>query len=97
MARTIEEFANNVGLLTGLGQYNLIGFLIQIGIQIDDLNANAQIIQQCHNLYLVSFFVDWLNFELAECLRWHLVVNEGLVQERVVPDLPRRYESQHQH
>lgn len=97
MSGTIEEGSFHFFRLGRFGKNDLISFLaLDVGVQIDDFDAHFQIVQQRHNLNLVCFLIHLLNFELAEDLHRQFVLDEGLVENRIVLQLSRSQETHHE-
>ncbi len=88
MSWTIEQGSLNLFGLSRLRKNNRISlFAFDIRIKINDLDSNFQIIQQSHNLNLICFFVNLFHFCLAEELNRKLILNEGLIENRIILEL----------
>jgi hypothetical protein len=86
--------------ILGLGRFGqddgVCLLALDVGVQVDDLDAHLQVVQQGHDLDLVCLLVDLLHLRLAEELNGDLILNEGLVKDSVILQLPRGEEAHHQ-
>lgn len=77
--------------ILGLGRFRQddgVGLLaLDVGVQVDDLDAHLQVVQQSHDLDLVCLLVDLLHLGLAEELDGDLILDEGLVKDSVILQL----------
>jgi hypothetical protein len=82
---TVEECRLHILGLSGLGKNDCVRFLaLDVGVQVDDLDTDFEVVEKCHNLNLVCLLVDLLHFRLAKELDGQLVFNEGLIKHRII-------------
>lgn len=97
MSRPVEETSCDVFWLCALGQDHRIGLLTaHVGVKVDDLDAHLQIVEERHYRDLVGLLVQGLHLGLAEEFDGQPIVDEGLVENGVVLELPRSEESHDQ-
>lgn len=97
MPRPVQQHGFHLFRFRTLWQHHLIRFLLfLVGIEINDLNPDLQVVQKRHDLNLISFLVHLFDFHLAEHVDGEFVVDECLVEEGVVLHLARGYEAQHE-
>ena len=97
MSRSVQQRASDLLRLGTLGQSHRCRLLaVDIRIKVQYPDPHLQIVQQCHNLYLIRLLVQRLHLSLTEVLNWQPILNECLVQNSIVLQLPRRQESHHQ-
>jgi hypothetical protein len=95
---TVEQSRLRVLGLRRLGKDNRICLLaLDIGVQVDDLDADFQVVQQRHDLDLVCLLIDLLNLGLAEELNGYFILNEGLVEDCVILEFSGGEEAHHEY
>jgi hypothetical protein len=94
---SVEQGGFYIFFWGGLGEDDCVGFFaFHAGVEVDDLDADFEVVQQSHHLYLVCLFVDLFDLGLAEEFDGDAVLDEGLVEHCVVLQLSRGEEAHHQ-
>ena len=96
MPRTVQQRRAYLVRLGVFWQHHSVCFLtVDVRIQVDDFNGDIQVVQEGHNLDLISLFVNLLHFRLTEKLDRQSIVNESLVENMIVFKLARSQKSHH--
>ena len=98
MSWPIEQGRLDIFRLGVLWQDDVVGLLaLDIGVQVDDLDAHFKVVEQCHHLNLIGLFVDLFNLSLTEELYGNLVFYKSFIEDRVVFHFSRGEEAHHQY
>jgi hypothetical protein len=98
MSWSIEKGGLDIFGLDRFGEYNSIGLLaFDIGIEVDDFYSYFQVVQQCHYLNLICLFINLLHFSLAEEFDRQLVLDKGLIEDRVIFEFSRGEKPHHEY
>ena len=93
---SVEQGGFYIFLWGGLGEDDCVGFFaFDVGVEVDDLDADFEVVEQGHDLYLVCLFVDLFDLGLAEEFDGYAVLDECLVKHCVVLQLSRGQEPHH--
>lgn len=85
VARAVEKCSLHILGLGGFGKDDRVCLLaLDIGVQVDDFDADFEVVEKSHDLNLVCLLVDLLHFCLAKELDGQLVFNEGFIKHRII-------------
>lgn len=97
MSWAVKQSARDILRFSVFRQDHGVGFLaLYVAVQVDDLDADLEVVQQCHYLDLVGFLVDLLDLGLAEELHGDSLLDEGLVEDSVVLEFAGGEEAHHE-
>ena len=94
---TVQQGSLYILGLGRLRQDHRVGlFALDVGVQVDDLDAHLQVVEQSHDLDLVGLLVDLFDLGLAEELNGDLILNESFIKDGVILEFSRSEEAHHQ-
>lgn len=97
MAGSVEESGFDFLWFDTLWKNDLVSFFaFDIRIQVQDLDSDIEIVQQCHNLDLIRLLIDLLDLALTEELNRYSVLDESLVEYRIVFQFSGSQKSHHE-